>query len=113
MSRVNKVAFLEQYSLMYFIESLGMSDNISYSKVIVHRNSSHAYRIQGGTGGKSYTSVLYCGSATGQILPPFVVYKAKRLYSDWALGGPPDAGYDCSDRYLHQDDKIKYVFSFK
>jgi hypothetical protein len=30
-----------------------MSDSISYSKVIVHRHTSNAYRIQGGTGGKS------------------------------------------------------------
>lgn len=75
-----------------------MSDNVSYSKVIVHRHTSDAYRIQGGTGGKSYVSVLYCGSGTGQLLPPFVIYKAKRFFHQWGIGGPPNAGYECSER---------------
>ena len=54
-----------------------MFDNISYSKVIVHRHTSNAYRVQGGTGGRSYISVMFCGSATGLLLPPFVIYKSK------------------------------------
>lgn len=64
-----------------------MSDSISYSKVLVHRQTSHAYRIQGGSGGKSYISVMYCGSATGFLLPPFIIYKSKRLFQEWCVGG--------------------------
>ncbi|XP_021703427.1 uncharacterized protein LOC110677083 [Aedes aegypti] len=29
---------------------------------------------------KSATSVMYCGSATGQLLPPYVVFKAEHLW---------------------------------
>lgn len=75
-----------------------MSDSISYSKVLVHRQTNNAYRIQGGSGGKSYTSVMYCASATGYMLPPFVIYKSKRLYQEWCVGGPPGTGYSNSDR---------------
>lgn len=75
-----------------------MSDAIGYSKVIVHRQTSNAYRVQGGTGGKSYISVMFCSSATGVLLPPFVVYKAKRMFGDWCVGGPEGAGYSCTDR---------------
>lgn len=77
---------------------LGLSDSISCSKVIVHRQTRHPYRIQGGTGGKSYTSVMFCASATGVLLPPFVIYKAKRLFAEWCLGGPSDTGFEISDK---------------
>ncbi|CAF1090463.1 unnamed protein product [Adineta steineri] len=73
----------------------GMSDNIGYSKVIVHRQTSNAYRIQGGSG-KSYVSVMFCASATGFLLPPFVIYKAKRLFTDWCIGGPPNTVFETS-----------------
>ena len=75
-----------------------MFDNISYSKVIVHRHTSNAYRVQGGTGGRSYISVMFCGSATGLLLPPFVIYKSKRLFDEWCVGGPSGTGYDCAEK---------------
>ena len=77
---------------------LGMSDSISYSKVLVHRQTSHAHRIQGGSGGKSYTSVMYCGSATGFLLPPFIIYKSKRLFQEWCVGGPQNSAFGTSER---------------
>ncbi|CAF3119370.1 unnamed protein product [Rotaria sp. Silwood2] len=76
----------------------GLSDSISYSKVIVHRHTPNAYRIQGGTGGKSYISAMFCDSAAGVLLPPFVIYKSKRMLDEWCIGGPADAGYDCSKK---------------
>lgn len=75
-----------------------MSDNISYSKVIVHRYTSNAYRVQGGTGGRSFISIMFSGSATGLLLPPFIIYKSKRLFDEWCVGGPSDTGYDCSEK---------------
>ena len=75
-----------------------MADGISYSKVIVRRGTSNAYRTQGGTGGKSFISVMFCASATGQLLPPFIVYKAKRLFQEWCVGGPADTGFSASEK---------------
>ncbi|CAF4113637.1 unnamed protein product, partial [Rotaria sordida] len=63
-------------------------------------HTSNAYRIQGGTGGKSYISVMFCGSAVGVLLPPFVIYKSKRLLDEWCIGGPSDTGYDCSKKII-------------
>lgn len=80
---------------------VGMSDSISCSKVIVRRGSSDAYRIQGGSGGKSFTSVMMCASATGALLPPFIIYRSKRLFSEWCIGGPPDTGFSNSDKYVY------------
>ncbi|CAF1416242.1 unnamed protein product [Adineta ricciae] len=78
-------------------DETGLSDRISYSKVLVRRRTSNAYRTQGGTDGKSYTSVMFCASATGFLLPPFVIYKSKRLFQEWCTGGPTDTGYSNSD----------------
>lgn len=38
---------------------------------------------------KSSTSLMFCGSATGKMLPPYVVYKSVHLYETWMQGGPP------------------------
>jgi hypothetical protein len=81
--------------------AVGMSDAISCSKVIVRLGSSDAYRIQGGSGGKSFTTVMICASATGAILPPFIIYRSKRLFNEWCMGGPPDAGFSNSNKYVY------------
>ena len=42
-------------------------------------------------------SVLFCGNAAGQMMPPFVVYKAKHLRLSWCTEGLDDATYSVSD----------------
>jgi len=39
---------------------------------------------------------MFCGSATGTLLPPMVVYKAENLYNEWTTGGPENAVYSIS-----------------
>jgi hypothetical protein len=43
--------------------------------------------------GKTMHTVLVCGSASGELLPPFVVYKGKHLYDSWSKGGPKGTQY--------------------
>ena len=31
---------------------------------------------------------MFCGSAAGQILPPYVVYRGANVYEEWCTGGP-------------------------
>ena len=40
------------------------------------------------------TSVMFCGNAAGDYLPPMVVYKAKNLYQGWTEGDPAGTIYD-------------------
>lgn len=42
---------------------------------------------------KTSISVMFCGSATGKILPPYVVYKATRMWDTWMSGGPEKTRY--------------------
>lgn len=39
---------------------------------------------------------MLCGTATGELLPPYVVYKSKRVWDTWQEGGVPGAKYDCT-----------------
>ena len=43
---------------------------------------------------KQSISIMFCGSATGEHLPPMIVYKAQNVYAGWCVGGPPGATYD-------------------
>ncbi|CAF1403252.1 unnamed protein product, partial [Didymodactylos carnosus] len=78
---------------IYNCDETGFADGCQQKKVLVHRGTSNPYKVQGGTGGKSFTSVLICASATGTILPPYIIYKAKRLFGEWCINGPPGSGY--------------------
>jgi hypothetical protein len=93
----NRFILIINFITIYFYLILGLSDGISCSKVIVHRQTRNPYRVQGGSGGKTYISVMFCASATGSLLPPFVIYKSKRLFQEWCVGGPPHTGFDNSD----------------
>ncbi|CAF3696256.1 unnamed protein product [Rotaria sordida] len=73
------------------------SDTSVSSKVLVHRSTFNTYKIEEGTGRKSFTSVLICVSATGHILAPFVVYGSKRLFQEWYMDGPLNTGFSNSD----------------
>ena len=39
---------------------------------------------------------MFCGNASGQYLPPMVIYKSKNVYNDWSTGGPDGAVYECT-----------------
>ncbi|CAF1119817.1 unnamed protein product, partial [Didymodactylos carnosus] len=61
--------------------------SIVMRQVIVRRDSSNSFQIEGGTGGKSFTSILLCVNATGKIIPPYIIYKSKRLVAKWYGNG--------------------------
>jgi uncharacterized protein YqcC (DUF446 family) len=39
---------------------------------------------------------MFCGSATGDILPPDVVYKAANIWDLWCTSGPKNTVYNSS-----------------
>ena len=48
-------------------------------------------------GAKGQVTVLGCCSATGQALPPFVIFDAKQLNYEWTRGEVPGTQYGLSD----------------
>ena len=49
--------------------------------------NNYAERIKDNT--KASISIMHCGSATGDLLPCYVVYKSEHLWSTWTEGAPP------------------------
>ena len=61
------------------------------------------YAEQVGDSSKSAISIMFCGTASGTMLPLYVVYSSKYCYHGWCKGGPegtkfsatPSGWFDC------------------
>ena len=80
---------------MWNCDETGLCNAGGSRRVLAKRGSRWVHDTAGGSG-RSHTTVLGCGSASGVRLPPFVVYKGKNLYSSWTRGGPAGAMYATS-----------------
>ena len=65
-------------------------------KLLCKRGTSSLHEIGGGSG-REYTTVHICCSASGERLPPFILYKGKNMYQRWMQGGPAGAVYGVSE----------------
>jgi hypothetical protein len=75
-------------------DETNLSDEPGQKRVITKRGCKYPERIINST--KSCTSLMFCGNAEGETLPPYVVYKAESLWSTWMEHGPPQARYNRS-----------------
>ncbi|CAF3747959.1 unnamed protein product, partial [Rotaria sordida] len=50
--------------------------------VVVKRSTKHVISSQSGSG-KEMTTVLICASASGKILPPYIIYAGTHLWNTW------------------------------
>ena len=76
-------------------DETGFSDDPGRSKAISRRGARTAERVIDHS--KCHTSVMFAISASGVVLPPYILYKAKYLYESWEEGGPPRALYDSDE----------------
>lgn len=79
---------------IYNYDETNLTDNPGQKKVIVKRGSKYPERICNTS--KVSISLMMCGNAAGQLLPPYVVYKAKGLWQPWTDGGPTGCRYNAS-----------------
>ena len=61
-------------------------DNPGAGKVITRRGKRSIEKVCEHF--KASTSVMFCGSADGSLLPPMTVYKSLNIYENWTCGGP-------------------------
>ena len=60
-------------------------------KAIFKRGVKYAEQV--GDHSKSAYSVMFCGTAAGELLAPYVVYQGANTYPAWCIGGPPGTVY--------------------
>ncbi|XP_065667621.1 uncharacterized protein LOC136087921 [Hydra vulgaris] len=75
-------------------DETNLSDDPGKKKILTKRGCKYPERIINST--KTSFSVMFCGNANGELLPPYVVYKAESLWNTWMEHGPPKARYNRS-----------------
>lgn len=75
-------------------DETNLSDDPGNRKVICKRGSKYIENICNSL--KSSTSLMFCGSTTGELIPPYVVYRAEHMWSTWVENGPKGARYNRS-----------------
>lgn len=75
-------------------DETNFTDDPGLKKVICRKTSKYTERVMNTT--KTSTSVMFAASAAGDLLPPYVVYKASHLYNTWVEGGPKGTRYNRS-----------------
>ncbi|XP_047107714.1 MFS-type transporter clz9-like [Schistocerca piceifrons] len=75
-------------------DETNITDDPGVKRVFGRRGSKRVYRMMGSS--KSSISVMFCGTASGELLPPYVVYGASHVYDTSRQGGPKGALYGCS-----------------
>lgn len=75
-------------------DETNLTDDPGNKKIICRRGTKYPERIANFS--KSSTSVMFCGNAAGELLPPYVVFRAEHLWSTWCEGGPKGTRYNRS-----------------
>lgn len=71
-----------------------ITDDPGRKKIVARRGCRHPERIMDSS--KSSVSVMFAGTASGYLLPPYIVYKAENMYNGWTENGPKGARYNRS-----------------
>jgi hypothetical protein len=71
-----------------------LADDMGRKKCVVRRGQKYPERVMDCS--KVAFSVMFAGNATGEILPPYTVYKSRHLYEQWRTGGPKGSRYNRS-----------------
>lgn len=79
---------------IYNYDETNLTDNPGQKKVLTKRGSKYPERICNSS--KVSISLMMCGNAAGDMLPPYVVYKAKNLWQPWTENGPKGCRYNAT-----------------
>ena len=92
-------------------DETNLREDPGLKEVIVRRGYGRVERIMEDT--KSCTSVMFCGDAAGNYLPPMVVYKSNgQAEKSWKIGGPKGALYECTKSgWFNMETFSKWFFS--
>ncbi|KAE8741818.1 hypothetical protein FOCC_FOCC012650 [Frankliniella occidentalis] len=71
-------------------DETNVMDDPANNKIIVRGEK---YPVKVMTTSKTPISLIFAGTSSGTLLPPFVVYESKELFESCTTGGPPGARY--------------------
>ena len=96
-------------------DEANFTDDPGSKQVICRRGTKRPERVLDTS--KSSTSVMFSATASGQWLHPYIIYKAKNLYSSWLENGIKGAVYSCNisgwfDSSLFEDWFFKIILPY-
>lgn len=71
---------------IYNYDETNLQDDPGKKFMIFKRGTKYPTRVCNFS--KSATSIMMCGSASGTLLPPYVIYRAEKMWAQWTEGGP-------------------------
>ena len=80
-------------SNMFNYDETNMADDPGKKKWLYRRGKKYPENIINHS--KSAISIMFCGSASGVLLPPYVIYKSEHLWDRWTENGPK--GHPCCE----------------
>ena len=93
---MTKGNFMNSPNRIYNVDETGISLDGHAPRVIALKGQKKVrYRT---SGNKNQITVIACVSASGQCIPPFVIFDAKRLNNDWRKDEVPGCSYGLSDK---------------
>lgn len=75
-------------------DETNLSNDPGRNKIIAKRGCKYPERVMNQT--KSAVSIMFAAAGDGKMLPCYVVYKAKNVYSTWVEGGPKYTRYNAT-----------------
>ena len=75
---------------LFNCDKTNLADDPGTKKCIIKRGVKYPDRVMNSS--KLPKSTMFCGSASGVMLPCYVVYKSKCLWNTWMKGGPQTQG---------------------
>lgn len=92
-------------------DETNLSDDPGVKRCIFKRGVKYPERVRDSS--KACTSLMFCGSAAGQMLPPYVVYKSIHLYDTCMAGGPANTRYLFRETYKVDYFADCFILSFQ
>ena len=93
---------------VFSYDETNLGDDPGRKKCLMKQGTKYLERILNKS--KSWTSLMFCDTATEQILPVYVVYKALSVYQGWMERGPPNARYSSSKSVWFDNDTFEDWF---
>ena len=90
------MSYSERGRRLWNCDETGICTAVASRKILARRGEKNVHETGGGSGRENIT-ILACGSAIGEKLPPYIVYKGKNLMIAHTQGGPRDTRYSMSD----------------
>ena len=88
---LEKHDILDKPSHIFNVDESGMDMDHITGKVVVNRKTKHSY--QESSGDREHITVNVCASASGQVLPPMVIFEQCFPSGHYSKDGPPDCLY--------------------